>query len=175
MDKGVRGWIKNTASKNFWRVAEYYEFEDLVQDGGLVYARIVSRYPGLNQKQLMALFKTAYINHIHDLSKKASRIEYVREAEMPHPLAFLLEGEDADQDPDFAFIIRQLPASIARVISRMNNEGRGHPFRRRPDLSRETSNERACRLAGGLDPSKRDIREAVRAYLSGAKLHPQYD
>lgn len=174
MDQGVRGWIFNTSKKNFWRVAEYYEFDDLLQDGAMVYARVAKRYPGLETKQLMALFKTAFNNHIHDLSKEKSKIAFVREAELPHPLEYLLEGEDPDADPDLVFIIKQLPPAIMRVISRLHSEGRGHPFRLRLDHSRETSNERACRLAG-LDPNIRNVREALRAYLSGARLHPQYD
>jgi hypothetical protein len=173
MDQGVRGYIINTAKRNFWRVAEYYEFEDLLQDGAVVWARIVARYPNVTEpKQRMGLFKVAFANHIHDLSKEKSKLEFVREAELPAPLDFLREGEDIDADPDLVFILKELPPAIARVIVKMQD---GQTFRRRiEEHGRETSNERACRLAG-LDPNKRNIRRAIQAYIAGARLHPQYD
>lgn len=175
MDQGVQGWIFNTARENFWRVAEYYEFEDLLQDGGMIWAKIVRRYPGAeNQKQFMALFKRAFTNHIHDLSKKASAIRYVREAEMPETFEGLLEMSDPDQDPDVLLLIRQLPPAIMRALRKMYAEGREHPFRLRLDGSRETTRERLCRLAG-LDPAARDLRNALQAHLSGRPIHPQYD
>ena len=174
MDQGVRGWIYKSARENLWRVSGHIDFDDLVQDGFMFWQRIVVRYPNVTHRpHQMALFKTAFSNHIHDLSKKKSRLELVTEADMDVPLDFMLEGDDPAQDPDLAFIITQLPPAIMRVLTRMV-EGQDSPYRLRLDHSRETTNERLCRFAG-IDSSKRDVHTAVLQYLHGARLHPQYD
>jgi hypothetical protein len=174
MDQGVRGYIVNTARRNFWRVSEFYEFEDLLQDGAMVWSRVCNRYENVRDiKQRMALFKVAYANHIHDLSRKKSQLNLVREADLAAPLDFLRDCEDPEQDPDLVMLIKQLPPKIARILQRLYAEGREHPYRVRLE-GRETTNARLCRLAG-LDPDLRHIREAVQAYFDGAQIHPAYD
>lgn len=173
MDQGVSGWIYKTARENLWRVSGFIEFDDLVQDGFMFWQRIVTRYPNVTHRpHQMALFKTAFHNHIHDLSKKKTRLELVTESDMDVPLDFMLEGDDPAQDPDLAFLIPQLPPALLRMIKRML-ETPDAPYRQRLD-GRETTNERLCRFAG-LDATKRDIHTAVLNYLHGVKLHPQYD
>ncbi len=141
----------------------------------MVFAKIVARYPDIeNPKHRMALFKTAFRNHIHDLSKKKSALALVTESDLAVPINQLRDGEDPEQDPDLVFVIKQLPPAIARVIRRLYAEDRGHPFRRYLDHTRETTNERACRLAG-LDPAKRNVKSALQSYFSGDRIHPQYE
>lgn len=173
MDRGVRGWIFKTAKENLWRVSGHIDFADLIQDGYLHWHRICIKYPNVTkQSHRMALFKTAFTNHIHDLSKKKSRLELVAECELDTPLDVMLEGEDPGADPDHAFIFAQLPPTLMRALSRVIDGT--SPYRHRLDHTRETTNERLCRFAG-LDPSKRDVQTAVLRYLAGHRLHPQYD
>lgn len=173
MDQGVRGWIFNTARENLWRVSGHIGYDDLCQDGFMFWHRICVRYPNVTEtKHRMALFKTAFTNHIHDLSKKRSRLELVTESDLDTPVEALLEGEDPAADPDASFIASQLPATIKRIVARML-EGEP-PYRRYLDGTRETTNQLLCRLAG-LDPDDRDIQTAVLLYLNGSRLHPQYD
>jgi hypothetical protein len=173
MDQGVRGWIYKTAKENLWRVSGHIDFADLIQDGYLFWHRITIKYPNVTAtKHRMALFKTAFTNHIHDLSKKKSRLDLVTESDLDTPMDVMLEGEDPNADPDHTFIFRELPPAIMRALSRAL-EGTS-PYRLRLDHTRETTNERLCRFAG-LDPSKRDIHTAVLRYLAGHQLHPQYD
>jgi hypothetical protein len=175
MDQGVVGWIYKAARENLWRVSGHIDFDDLVQDGFLFWTRILNRYPNVTHRpHQMALFKTAFNNHIHDLSKKKSRLELVNESDMDVPLDFMLEGDDPGQDPDLSFIVAQLPPALMRVLARMLEGSDAAPYRLRLDHSRETTNERLCRFAG-LDPSKRDVQSAVLQYLQGTRLHPQYD
>lgn len=139
----------------------------------MFWQRIVTRYPNVTHPpHRMALFKTAFTNHIHDLSKKKSRLEVVNEADMDVSVDFMLEGDDPSQDPDLAFIITQLPPAIMRALTRMYDGD--PPYRQRLDGTRETTNERLCRVAGINSPG-RDFRAAVLQYLHGSKLHPQYD
>jgi hypothetical protein len=173
MDQGVRGWIFKTARENMWRVSSSYELSDLMQDGFLIWHRVCVKYPNVTvQKHRMGLFKTAFTNHIHDLSKKRTRLELVRESDLGTTMEVMLEGEDPGSDPDLAFIVRQLPPALMRVLSCVIESN--SPHRLRLDHSRETTNERLCRLAG-LDPTKRNIHTAVLQYLAGRRLHPEYD
>lgn len=173
MDQGVRGWIYKTARQNMWRVSNHIDLADLMQDGFLVWHRVCIKYPNVQeQKHRMALFKTAFTNHIHDLSKKRSRLDLVTEADLDTPMDVMLEGEDPTSDPDLAFIVKQLPPALLRVLKRVI-ESNG-PYRLNLDHTRETTNERLCRFAG-LDPSKRNIQAALLQYLAGVRLHPQYD
>jgi hypothetical protein len=173
MDQGVRGWIFKTARENMWRVSSHIELSDLMQDGFLIWVKVTARYPSVTeQKHRMSLFKTSFTNHIHDLSKKRTRLELVAEANLDTPMSAMLEGEDPNADPDLGFIIEQLPAALRRVLARMIASD--SPYRLRLDHTRETTNERLCRFAG-LDPSKRDIQAALLQYLDGGRLHPQYE
>jgi hypothetical protein len=173
MDQGVRGWIYKTARENLWRVSGHIEFSDLVQDGFLFWHRICVRYPNVTEtKHRMALFKTSFTNHIHDLSKKKTRLDLVNESDLDTPIESMLEGEDPSADPNLGFIVRELPPALFRALSRCIESN--SPFRIRLDHSRETTNERLCRFAG-LDPTKRDVQAAVLRYLNGHRLHPEYD
>lgn len=174
MDSGARGWVFNTIQKNYWRVAGYYEFEDLIQDSFIVWRRVADRYPDVELKQRMALFKTSFNNHIHDLSKKRTAFvtRYTSEADMNVTVDFLRDGTDGSQDPNVNLIIQQLPTKLRRMLERLYTEA--PPHRRRLDGTRETTNERLCRLAK-LDPKLRDVRGAIQNYLHGNRLHPQYD
>lgn len=103
LDAGVRGWIVTTAHQNFWKISFWYEFEDLVQDGYLCFAKCRARFepdwglidpwgcpltPGrlidANQnagvaptgddlRRFMAFFQMAYINHITDLANSRTK------------------------------------------------------------------------------------------------------
>lgn len=172
MDQGARLWVFKTARENLWRVSGHIDFNDLVQDGLLFWHRICLKYPNVTeQKHRMSLFKTAFTNHIHDLSKKKTRLDLVNESDLDTPMDVMLEGEDPSADPDWSFIMSQLPPAIMRALQRLLDGD--PPYRQRLDHTRETTNQRLCRLAG-LDPETRDMKAAVLRYLSGASLHPQY-
>lgn len=174
MDQGARGWLLKTARENYWRVATICDFDDLVQEGGLVWARIVNRYPNVtDMPHRMALFKRAFINRIHDLSKKATKAD-IPECDLPNPISVLLEQPDPDQDVDLALIIEQLPGSIRRLLGRIIEDPE-RPYRRFLDHTRETTNRRLCRLAGIDNHTGRDLHTALLQYFRGVKLHPQYD
>src|ERR1700723_269173 len=76
LDAGLKGWMVNTARKHYWKVASHYEFEDLIQDGYLCFAKCRAGFKyeggpdfGHNRKTFMAFFQMAFINHITDLQK----------------------------------------------------------------------------------------------------------
>ena len=83
LDAGMKGWIVNTAKKEFWKVAEWYEFQDLVQDGYLCYykcrkrlhGRLLVKTPTKDQRrEVQAYVKTAFLNHISTLATKRMQL-----------------------------------------------------------------------------------------------------
>lgn len=74
LDQGLRLWLVKTARKNFWRVASWYEFTDLVQDGFMCYAVCLRKYGDKvdNPSHFCSLVKTTFLNHITDMANKRS-------------------------------------------------------------------------------------------------------
>lgn len=164
MDRGVRGWIMNTTKLNFWRVAGWYEFDDLVQDGFLHYQRIVTKYSHVKEpKQMMSLFQRAFTNHIHDLAKKRTR-DSVEVCE--HALGIALENIATPMyaNPDTNELIAQMPSLLRKLVSSQTDARLRRPCRRKPD-HRETTNERMCRIVGA-DPRAINLLDSLREYLS---------
>lgn len=76
LDAHVRGWIVKYAHKQYWKVQSWYDFEDLVQDGYLCFAKARKGFKFTmdepthdNRKEFMAFFQMAFVNHIIDLQK----------------------------------------------------------------------------------------------------------
>lgn len=161
MDRALRGWLHNTAVENYWRVADWYELDDLIQDGYCVFLKVSARYPNVaNQKNLMALFKVAFVNHIHDLSKKKTRGSIVaREHDLGVDIADI-----APDSPDIHLAFAFLPPLLRKLVVAMQTDPRaGQPCRRRPD-HRETTQEKLARIIG-VSPDSPDLIEALRQAL----------
>lgn len=171
MDRGVHGWIINTTRVNFWRVAGWYEFDDLVQDGFMHYQRIIAKYSNVREpKQIMSLFKVCFTNHIHDLAKKRTR-DTLEVCE--HALGIALENVDSvmHTSPDTSALVAQLPAILRSLIIAMQTDTRvRRPCRRRVD-HRETTNEKLCRIVGA-DPRSINLLETLRSYLTAGSALP---
>lgn len=175
MDVGAKKWLYKTAHKNYWRVAHWLEFEDLVQDGYLHFYRVVNKYSGATDyPHLMSLFKITYINHLHNLSKDRTREPEMAVSQM---VAGLRPNEDVEflercQMSDDSFgplvaAIARAPELLQKLLTVMVQEGKAlrASYRVRRDGTRETVNERLCRLAGIGDCSV-DLSSMLRTYLT---------
>jgi hypothetical protein len=160
MDQSAKGWLYKTARAHFWRVASWYEFNDLVQDGFFTYHRIVTRYPNVTEpKHRMRLFQTAFTNHIHDLSKKRTNQEFeLTESVVGLDLSLL----DTFILPDTSEMIATLPPKLRQCIDVIQNKNKQR-YRHKPGR-RETHNERLCRLIGA-EPQGVKLLDAIRQYL----------
>jgi hypothetical protein len=174
MDASARGWLLKTSVRNYWRVAAWMELDDLIQDGYLHYQRLVNKYPDVTDKpHIMQLFKRTFTNHVHDLSKKRMRTPEQTFSATPH------ENSDNDgildkagSEPElatFRAFLSQAPKPVRDVIALLTKEaGRlaiRAQYRKRNDGTRETVNERLCKLCG-YDHNAIDLAWLVRAYLS---------
>lgn len=82
LDEGMRGYIHRTAAREFWKVAGWYELEDLVQDGYMCYYKCRHRPQYVAQlssednpssedrRWMMSLVKVTFDRHITTLASK---------------------------------------------------------------------------------------------------------
>lgn len=166
MDQSALGWIHNTAKRNFWRVKELYDFEDLVQDGQMVFYRVAKTYPDRDTpKKLMPAFKIAFINHINTLSCKRT---YKRELE-----GGLSDLDECGDERDMADLLIDAPPDVRKVlefvVSPEISDTLKSPYRIYRDNTRQTTQDKVCH-AFGLDPKGTDVMARVRAYLEHKEL-----
>lgn len=103
----------------------------------------------------MRLFQVTYLNHLHDIAKRRlscpedavdDLYELEQAAGFELPLASL------------QVLIEKAPSPIKAILTLLGTaKGRTRlktPYRWHRDGSRETSNERLCRLTGAYDPKR---------------------
>ena len=168
MEPSVQRWMRKVAHSNYWRVADWYDVADLLQDGWMCWQIVLTRYPKVRDSHhLTRLFQTTYVNYIHKLANRrtatpeqtlAMEQDYARAeqllidnhaelmtflAEAPPPVRHLLRAIDAD------------PALLAR------------PLRRTANGRRESTNSWLCSLIG-LNPEAIDLATMLNGYLGRA-------
>jgi DNA-directed RNA polymerase specialized sigma24 family protein len=179
LDQGMRGFIHKTAWKEFWRVANWYEVDDLVQDGYLSYYKCVKAYPQLivedptpdQRRHFMALVRTTFVNHITDLSNKSSRV--------PEQALSRYSADDGGlawdeilpaqaEEGSVVTLLASAPAEIKQLVKLLAGDSKALlAFKRNKKgrkAFRETTNEFYCRLLG-FDPKYEDVVGRVRAYF----------
>lgn len=173
LDAGMRGFIVNTARQNFWRVASWYEFDDLVQDGYLCYYKCRRRYTEVTDRpHFMSLVKTAFTNHIMTLGTKHNAISEQAISQMGSEDAEgdLLErlGPATPESTSLLVLLANAPAELQQLITALVGEGAEKlGFQRKKEFRRhirETTNEYYCRLLG-KDPETADLVGELRAYF----------
>ena len=152
MDNGARLWLFKHAHANLWRVPHWYDLDSLIQDGYMTYYRVVQRYTHVKKRShMMALFKTCFTNHIHDLSKQKTRFN---ETELTEEL---MTGMSEDSCEGISNLIMSAPRPVQGLIRALMTD-KGQKKLRKPyrvgKRGRETTNRRWCRIAG---VSSRDI------------------
>lgn len=117
----VEGWVVNFLTKNHWRVANTHEMEDAIQEAALIFWRCRTRYPDVEDKHLMALFKTAWTRHFTDLARSASEARnIVSESDLASDDErggrVDLVGEP-DNEALLLLMIKQAPREIQTVLA----------------------------------------------------------
>lgn len=170
LDEGMQRWLHTTAMRNHWRVAGWYDIEDLKQDGYCCFYKCVERYQRLNRKRkprkedrrnFMALVKRAFENHIHDLARK-QRVQRVEKPVscMRHDAITTEEwferyGPVEEALCDVSHLVRNLPKELRQLLAALTVDAdqgikyaRGKPGKRTKLRKRQTTNEYWCQIAG---------------------------
>lgn len=162
MDSVTSRWLVAYSARNYWRVAPYIDFEDLLQDGQLVFWRVRRKYLGRRSSaHLINTFKASFINHMHDLAsaRTHSPIE-VQVDVLPQPIE--------QETQTLLAAIAMAPFHIREAIKVFTSEEGlallRRPYRLRGDGSRETLNERLCKIAG-FDAKRIDLAGSLKQFL----------
>lgn len=178
LDAGLRGFILNTAKREYWRVAELCDLADLVQDGVMIAWKCHSRYVAPrtdltgskgDRRWFQALVKTSYMNHIASLSTKHKGVSVKSASE------FLTDDSDDDilerngaTAPELGTLgamLAQAPWELLELIRLLAGDGKeALGFKRKGRAGRETTNEYYSRLLG-VDPNERNLINELREHF----------
>ena len=168
MDEGARRWLYKYANIQYWRVADWIDFDDLIQDGYAAYCETLVRYPQATERaHIMRLFQLVFRSTIED--RVRANTKQVDDARSD--LVEIFDGE-AILIPDMsglhALIIKapqEIKEALALLLDEKSREELTKPFVKQPNGRRETLNERWCRLLG-KDSNSIDVVTELRMYFS---------
>ena len=160
MDEGARRWLFKTARKNFWRVARWYDLDDLVHEGYAVYYEVRKRYPSaIDPPHQMALFKRIFMTRLCDMAKKRTLsadevladdlvLRRIGEQQTESLFDSIAAGPNLE---DVKVELAHAPRCVQEAVGlfcdgdpRLSSRYRKIPVGR--FLQRETLNDRLCRL-----------------------------
>lgn len=184
LSPSMLGWIRKHTAENYWRVAGWYEFDDLLQDGYLAAHKCLLRYPDVEDKHLMALIKTSFYRVITDLLRQKYPDTYYqvplmsmknkrgrgREATSETEVLEWLGSNNLLDMPvaEFNVFISQLPEWVQKTLALLSTpEGVKKLYRYRVKLDgpTETFEDRLRKLTG-MPANVQDFEAELIAYLS---------
>jgi hypothetical protein len=157
----LEGYVVNTLTKQYWKVARTLAYEDCMQEAYVVFLRCRRKYPRLKEaKHFMALFKTAWYRQFINLANADTAYRIFG------PMPTNVDGEpyeqvgELDNDGFIACVLREAPGEIRMIISLFL----GAPQELLEAALGEGGSERINRLLGL--PRGFDSLEAVRQYFT---------
>ena len=168
MDDGARRWLYKHAKKNYWRVAAWIEFDDLIQEGMVEYCEVLKRYPqAIEASHKMRLFQLCFRSKIEDLVRaNTKQVDDARSdiVEIYESPAMII--------PDFSnlhALLIKAPQLIKEALTLLTDDKAREelvkPFEKYDNGRRETLNERFCVLLN-KDPKKVDVVTQMRMYFA---------
>ncbi len=179
-DGAISGWAVNHIKRNYWRVASRYEFQDLIQEAWIIFDRTRDHYPHVNNPaQFFSLFRTTFINHIHDLAINSMTERDLVVDVSDEDLSFedILSNIVGDS-PNAGFanvLFSQAPQELKLLLHSMLDDAKRGLFRQKMKRldpghrlsERETTNEYWCRIVG-LDATKVDLVDMLNEHFGEA-------
>jgi len=150
----IEGWVKKYIGKNLWRVADYLDFEDLLQDAREYFFVCRNRYKVENARHFMSIFQRCMCNHFNNLATQRTREQQTLADKK------ILADEVGCENAYELALLDAAPEHIKQLIDALVKRG-AHINRR------ETTNTYWCRLIG-KDPEGvgANLREEVRNYFN---------
>jgi hypothetical protein len=137
LDAGLRGWLVNAVHKHHWKVASWFDFDDLLQEGYLCFAKCRARFEPMHpefeahdedRRRFMAYFQMAFNNRITDLQQNPrSKLQEIGYAQLSDTQAEGIEAwtESAAElsDASLATLLANAPAEIADMLKQILLDG----------------------------------------------------
>jgi hypothetical protein len=176
LPKSIVGWITNHAKKNYWRMADWIELDDLIRDGIMIAYKCRQRYVSdeitVESAHFMSLVKTSYYNHIGELLRYSRAIETCYIADMgkgeeTHADTADRLGCAVEPDAEFYMLISEMPEYLRKAVLLYFDDDAVKKLRRERVMKRgrkaESFPEKLARLCGF--PKDKDFETELRAYL----------
>jgi len=150
-DHSIAFWIYRHSTNNLWRVAGWYDLEDLVNDGMVIALKCRERLGrDVDVKLYNSYVRRAFHNHIGELIRKKRSLDEVCFLDLADSDQSV-SGRPEPQSQEMVTLLRQMPEGLKRVLYVMlSKEGQrklDEPMRQRVDGC-ETMADRLFRLAG---------------------------
>ncbi len=118
----VEGYVVNQLSRHYWRVRATMEWDDVMQEARVTFLKVSMTYPGVEDKHLMSLFKTAWSRRFTDMAEAdtASRVvvyEYTMSDDDSEAASFDPVDTGISGNPILALMIEQAPSEIKTVLN----------------------------------------------------------
>jgi len=165
----IEGWAVNYISRNVWKLGLEHEFDDLLQDAYFYFLKCTDRYSTVVEpKHFMSLFKTCLRNHFYELANQRTR-----RAEVHTEVEQQIELTDDIDELETRLLLDSAPTEITALLEALGiNAGleatKPQPHFRHANGTRETNNERLCRLVG-VDPAEVDMVGKVLNWVHGER------
>ena len=163
MDAVALRWLAKVARSQYWRVAHWMDFEDLLCDGLLCWQIVLVKYPqATTPPHRMRLFQTIYRNHLHKLANK-------RSAQVPELACEQLPDDPQCPDAELAQLVAEAPEPLRRCLLLIlaHPHLAARPHRRWLNGRRETTNQYLCAIIG-IDPTTINLHRQLRGLLGKA-------
>lgn len=135
LDEGMKRWIYRTARRHYWRVASWYDLDDLIQEGFLAYQKCQVKYARLARKRnprpedrrnFMALVMRAFENRIHDLASKrtiqtedaVSRLQHDSHDFTPEEWLESRGAQNEAADALYQSSVRDMPRTVKAIVDK---------------------------------------------------------
>jgi len=177
----IEGYVINFLQKNYWRVKNYFDYEDAVQEARYTFTLLLRRMERNNSlienaKHLMSLFKSAWTRHFHTLSNRdTKRIDFaISNYTTEDHDDWILDSINLDASSHnlgyLEVVIDQAPKEVRQVLNLlltapkemlgMAVESWGNNNKRNSTIT----NEFLCRMLG-YNHKEIDLIKNVRNYL----------
>lgn len=112
----LEGWTVKHLAANYWRVESTMSRLDVLQEAHVKFLVLCQKYPDVEDRHFMALYKTAWQRHFIDLAKQNAEQRERECGDVTH------EGVGAlDNDGYVRTLIRQAPKDVKLVLSVLLN------------------------------------------------------
>lgn len=108
----VQGYLVNQMQANLWRF-DGLEDGDVLQEGYEIYVRCADRYPDVEPRHFMALYKSALHNRFTDLANEATKHRHQNLDDYVHTTTI----GSLENDGYLRTVIRQAPAEVKMVLN----------------------------------------------------------
>jgi len=183
LDAGLKGWIVNKARREFWRVASWYELDDLIQDGYICYVKCRNRYvlgpaieghsslvvvgdkPTRDQcRHFMSLVQTAFQNHIMTLAASAARTTEDLVSPLPGDAGPTVLDQPVAEEATLRVFLSQLPSELREALQAVITDGADTGVYLRSRIRQDGGRVRLMRRA---------VRETTSQYWARCLGQPQ--